>query len=1251
MTMNGAREKIAILGGGVGSMVAAWELTSVPGWQDRYELDVYQLGWRLGGKGASGRNRKEHDRIEEHGLHVWMGFYENAFKVMREAYAELGRAPGQPLAGVWDAFKPHSYVVWEDKGSGTWSPWPIRFPRNSALPGAGGMMPSPWNYIEMMVGWIVECFEHEDVGAHPAQIHARLGPLLRERKEGLDAVVQTASQGGLLDATSPVTTVAWLGRALADAGLSVDALGLHLASDLIDACGADPTTHTPQDHDAIVALLSRFRTWLAGKLGPGLPDGLRRFLTLVDLTIGNVLGFLASGLLFWGEAWEKIDELDYRQWLTPFCLDKNTPQCAPVQAFYDLVFSEDCGIAAGATLVCAMRMLFTYKGAIFFKMQAGMGDTVFGPLYEALRKRGVRFHFFNKVDQIIAADGAVSRIDLTVQATVKGGGEYAPLFDVKGLPCWPSTPLYEQLEQGDALEKGGYNLESAWTDWPGVAKKSLAVGRDFDRVVLGISIGSFPFLAQSLLDQSPAMKTMVAGVTTTKTQACQLWMNKDLHGLGWPLHSPVLTSYVAPFDTWADMSQLIVREGWSPVDGPANIAYLCCAMAEGAPSPPPGPDPRYPDGQTAIAKQLSVEWLKKDASVLWPNTAAPPDGFDWSVLCAPDGTTGEARFDSQYWRANVDPSERYVRTVPGSTKVRLRSHQSGFSNLVLAGDWVKNALNGGCVESAAMGGMQASRAICGYPKVIVGDPTVDPPPPPPPSGLPPYIDRGGNLILRQPFLQTNTRLYAFVLPSRYESLVTLVDQCLNAPLGERRYMPVAGFTTLVCANIPMMHSTNPIDSQKGHMSELDIGLWVPVASGREVDGTFVPEKLFWFLPYIYVDNAPAMATGREIYGFPKQAGTLAIPIDENEPGRILADVIVLPTYSPETKAEMRRVIEVASTSPPCELRADFDTAAALAKGLRGRLVESFFHEKNSPPFSWKLLESIVTELFTGEMPMVFLQQFRDVEFCNGSAYQAIVEAPTKVAGFHGAGFLHGDHEVSIHSFASHPMATDLGLPDGPIRPVMQMWVDFDFTIDAGNVVWNGGREPTRGGRLTNVVRGARAPSGRADRPVPRSEHDRSGRYGRRLSGRARGLWCSGRAEDGAGRGRVSLARHPSRDPRAPPRAASRCRAHRRRRRPRGGSLVRDGAARRPHAARSCARLVAGGRAGRAGLARSSHRGGHWLSRGGRNDGTRRSERRAPDAPERGRPRAHRQTHGGERPPRGRAHARSRAVLGARVHSR
>ena len=60
------------------------------------------MGWRLGGKGASGRNAAHGSRIEEHGLHIWFGFYDNAFLTMRQCYEELARAP--PTAALPDPY-------------------------------------------------------------------------------------------------------------------------------------------------------------------------------------------------------------------------------------------------------------------------------------------------------------------------------------------------------------------------------------------------------------------------------------------------------------------------------------------------------------------------------------------------------------------------------------------------------------------------------------------------------------------------------------------------------------------------------------------------------------------------------------------------------------------------------------------------------------------------------------------------------------------------------------------------------------------------------------------------------------------------------------------------------------------------------------------------------------------------------------------------------------------------------------------
>ena len=145
--------KVAIVGGGVGGLSTAFELTR-PEHQGPFEVTVYQLGWRLGGKGASGRNLERANRIEEHGLHVWMGFYENAFRMLRETYAEIAArradarrprarrrypdsaVPPEPFFDDWrDAFfaDPH-IAVGSPAPDGTWDAWTAWFPPTPGLP-------------------------------------------------------------------------------------------------------------------------------------------------------------------------------------------------------------------------------------------------------------------------------------------------------------------------------------------------------------------------------------------------------------------------------------------------------------------------------------------------------------------------------------------------------------------------------------------------------------------------------------------------------------------------------------------------------------------------------------------------------------------------------------------------------------------------------------------------------------------------------------------------------------------------------------------------------------------------------------------------------------------------------------------------------------------------------------------------------------------------------------------------------------
>src|SRR6516165_6421888 len=134
--------EVAILGGGCASIAAAFELTR-PRHKGAYHVTIYQLGWRLGGKGASGRGRS--GRIEEHGLHVWLGCYDNAFLLLRQCYEELKTTKVRNARGrdakargrSWqDLFLQDSHIaVAGPSTQGGWVNWAANFPPAPGLPG------------------------------------------------------------------------------------------------------------------------------------------------------------------------------------------------------------------------------------------------------------------------------------------------------------------------------------------------------------------------------------------------------------------------------------------------------------------------------------------------------------------------------------------------------------------------------------------------------------------------------------------------------------------------------------------------------------------------------------------------------------------------------------------------------------------------------------------------------------------------------------------------------------------------------------------------------------------------------------------------------------------------------------------------------------------------------------------------------------------------------------------------------------
>lgn len=653
-------------------LAAAWRL-SEPGWRDRFEsIVVYQRGWRLGGKGASSRG--ENSRIEEHGLHVWLGSYENAFALLRECYAQLDRAttdPDAPIRDWTEALTPSDNLGLADRWGSDWLVWPGHLSRNEGLPG-----------------------DPETVGREMTAVDflRRAMQLLLDFANSIDA----ATELGLALTTSPDPPRASVAAVQSAALAAVAALASQIPGD-------DVLEHVDNVLDIISDVLD----------GDQEPNQRRSWL-LLSMVTATARGLLADGVLTDPRGFRALNDEDFGDWIIRHRAHPGVVEFPLVRAMYDMVFGYTDGhpnrptFGAGVAVFMTGLVLFGYKGAFFWKMTAGMGDVIIAPLYQALRQRGVEFEFFHRVDGLHLSDNrlAVDAITMGRQVRLADGIEhYEPLTRVRGLPVFPARPLADQL----ASRQSG-SLETHFGPREDVETRVLRRGVDFDHVVLAVSLGMIPIIGQELLEDRRDWRDMTTQIETVATQAFQIWWRVDDHALGWHMPGVTTSAYLPPFDTWASMPQTLWAEDWPDDDKPAAVGYFCGSL-ETEWSTAIDRNDYVRDCETRVRADI-LEFLDHDVGFYLPG-AVNDSGFDWHLVSGVNGERGESALASQHVSVNIDPSDRYVQSVPGSDRYRLRCDESGYDNLVLAGDWTDCGLNAGCIEAAVMSGLQAANALLG----------------------------------------------------------------------------------------------------------------------------------------------------------------------------------------------------------------------------------------------------------------------------------------------------------------------------------------------------------------------------------------------------------------------------------------------------------------------------------------------------------------------------------------------------------
>jgi uncharacterized protein with NAD-binding domain and iron-sulfur cluster len=716
------KRKVAIVGGGMAGLAAAFDLTRTKALQDHFDVTIYQLGWRLGGKAASGR--LPDSRIIEHGLHVWFGCYENAFELVRATYKEWHPKPNQAITKLEQAFEPQRLTV---VGSGARAAFfGLYWPKMDGRPGEGGPRLTLWPCVTQLLCVIEAQYRQlkpPPIFDPPAlTIPDDIVVLLAEANVHIDGDLTRGPQRTFALQVNFENSL----TASVDWGASFT---------------QNPRLRTDKQQRGFVRYLRLISAhlWNDARF-KAQTNGL--FLQqLIDVGTALVKGVIIE-MALGGASIAELDALDFREWLCGAGAHRDSVYGSSiVQSLYDTAF-EYCGgdkrrpsFGAGCAAQTSMRLFGGYRDAFAYETVAGLGEVAVVPIYRVLRERGVNFQFFHKLTRVElneARDGVAQihfdrQVDLCVET-------YEPTIEPKAefrnLEHWPECPQWDQIENGAAFM--GLDLESYWcTQKTGEVK--LSQGQHFDKVLLAVPVGSFKPLndkwgpCAELIEANRRFKKMTDAASLVPTISVQAWCTPSLREMGWPpngLPSQGMTDFPTstgptPLNIWADRTVVLNSEYWLDRPPPGSLQYLCDVLETSLYKEPPKRS-GVPAAAKRAAHELAVGWFENSSRVLWP-LASPNSMFDWNVLYDPQGRTGKDRLDYQIVKANIDPWACCTGSPAGSTRWRLGTDRSGFDHLLLAGSWIDTGFNIESIETAVMSGKQAARAIIGAGAVIDGE--------------------------------------------------------------------------------------------------------------------------------------------------------------------------------------------------------------------------------------------------------------------------------------------------------------------------------------------------------------------------------------------------------------------------------------------------------------------------------------------------------------------------------------------------
>jgi len=315
---------------------------------------------------------------------------------------------------------------------------------------------------------------------------------------------------------------------------------------------------------------------------------------------------------------------------------------------------------------------------------------------------------------------------------------------------------------------------------------------------------------------------------------------------------------------------------------------------------------------------------------------------------------------------------------------------------------------------------------------------------------PRYVERGGEMVARHPFICEGVRMYSFVLEADPARLDRYLERVLNEPLGGRfAYRSLGRHVMLNFVSTNKVTAGRP--DQLGFHQEHEVSIWILADDHNDKANDPV-----WTVPYMFVAHPTPPSAGREIYGYPKQFGEIQMPTDRDhapesmslagsaltkfEPGGLVHDQEIIRV---ERDGIAEKLVPIWDSGPgPDHLT--LGKALAQRRGHRLEVLATTLTE-------WRLMAALGEQLLRRTVPMVLLKQFRSVVDPDRACYQAVVGIDLTMTAFRKLGLLPSDYTVTLAKLASEPFARELGLALES-KPKTAFWLDFDFELGSARSV-------------------------------------------------------------------------------------------------------------------------------------------------------------------------------------------------------